>query len=197
MLETILSLYITLMSVIFAGVANMAFCKYPTYQRLNIPMDAGRILSDGKRLFGQNKTWKGFIGMILFGGLSQIVWGLILKTIPSLESLNLFYDVYANSILTNLWIGLLLGLAYIVFELPNSFMKRRLEIMPGKPANNQWKWFFIFIDQADSLLGCALIVAVLVPISWTQFFGFIILGAGTHIVINQLLYFLKLRKNPF
>ena len=67
MLETILSLYITLMSVIFAGVANMAFCKYPTYQRLNIPMDAGRILSDGKRLFGQNKTWKGFIGMILFG----------------------------------------------------------------------------------------------------------------------------------
>ena len=197
MLETILSLYVTLMSVIFAGVANMAFCKYPTYQRLNIPMDAGRILADGKRLFGQNKTWKGFIGMILFGELSQVVWGLILKNSPSLESLNLFYDVYANSILNNLWIGFLLGLAYVVFELPNSFMKRRLEIKPGKPANNQWKWCFIFIDQADSLLGCALVVAVLVPISLAQFFGFILLGAGTHVVVNQLLYWFKLRKNPF
>lgn len=197
MLETTLSLYVTLLSVIFAGIANMVFCKYPTYPWLNIPMDSGRILSDKKRLFGQNKTWKGFIGMIVFGGLSQIIWGIVLKTVPSLESLNLFYDVYANSILTNLWIGLLLGSAYVVFELPNSFMKRRLEIEPGKTAKNQWKWFFVFIDQADSLLGCALVVALLIPISFSQFLGFIILGAGTHIVINQLLYVLKLRKNPF
>lgn len=197
MLETILSLYVTLMSVIFAGIANMVFCKYPTYQRLNIPMDSGRVLSDGKRLFGQNKTWKGFFGMIFFGGISQIVWGLVLTAIPALQSLNLFYEVYANTVVTNLWIGLLLGLAYVVFELPNSFMKRRLAIKPGKTADNQWKALFVFIDQADSLLGCALVVAALVPISWSQFFGFIILGAGTHIVINQLLYVLKLRKNPF
>ncbi len=197
MLETILSLYITLMSVIFAGIANMVFCKYPIAHRLMIPMDAGKRLSDGKRLFGQNKTWKGFIGMTLFGGLFQVIWGLILKMLPSLEPLNLFYGVFINSILNNLWIGLLLGLAYALFELPNSFMKRRLEIKPGKTATNQWKWFFVFIDQADSLLGCALVVALLIPTSWSQFFGFILLGAGTHIVINQLLYFFKLRKNPF
>lgn len=197
MLEMILSLYVTLMSVIFSGVANMVFCKYPTFSRLTIPMDAGKILADGKRLFGQNKTWKGFMGMVLFGSLAQLFWGLILKTTPSLESLNLFYKVFANSILNNLWIGFLLGLAYVVFELPNSFMKRRLEIKPGKTAVNHLKWFFIFIDQADSLLGCALVVAVLVPISWTQFFGFIILGAGTHVVVNLLLYCFKLRKNPF
>ncbi len=197
MLETILSLYVTLMSVIFSGIANMVFCKYPIAQRLTIPMDAGKLLSDGKRLFGQNKTWKGFIGMILFGGLFQVIWGLVLKMIPSLESLNLFYGVYVNSILNNLWIGLLLGLAYVLFELPNSFMKRRLEIKPGQTATNQWKWFFVFIDQADSLLGCALVVALLISISWNQFFGFILLGAVTHIVINQLLYYFKLRKNPF
>ena len=93
------------------------------------------------------------------------------------------------------WIAI--GFSLCRFELPNSFMKRRLAIKPGKTADNQWKALFVFIDQADSLLGCALVVAALVPISWSQFFGFIILGAGTHIVINQLLYVLKLRKNPF
>lgn len=195
--EFVLSLYMTLMAVIFAGIANMAFCKSGVLNNLYIPMDQGKKLKDGKRLFGDNKTWKGFLGMILFGGIFQIFWGFLLKFFPYLESLNLFYTQYNNSVINNLWIGLLLGFAYVLFELPNSFIKRRLAIQPGKPAEDRWKWLFVFIDQADSLVGCGLILAILVPISFQQFIGCIVIGFGTHILVNQFLYRMKLRKNPF
>ncbi|MCD5003111.1 CDP-archaeol synthase [Enterococcus saccharolyticus] len=185
------------MAVIFAGVANMVFCKLPIARRFTIPMDGGKTLSDGKRLFGENKTWKGFIGMMILGSLSQIIWGLCLTIVPSLEQYNLFYAAYKNVWQTNSWIGLLLGFAYVLFELPNSFMKRRLDIRPGKTAENRWKWLFVFIDQADSLLGCALVVALLVPITWQQFLGIILVGSGTHIIVNQVLFRFHLRKNPF
>jgi len=42
----------------------MIFCKSSLLEAAYRPMDAGLILKDGKRLFGANKTWKGFFGMI-------------------------------------------------------------------------------------------------------------------------------------
>ena len=158
-------------------------------------MDAGLILKDGKRLFGANKTWKGFFGMIVWGALAQILWGLLLKGIPSLEKLHLVYAFYENTVLFNLVLGAFLGLAYVLFELPNSFIKRRLEISEGKTAENGWKWTFIWIDQIDSLIGCIIFLLFYIPLSWQQMLGILILGAGTHIGVNRLLYWAKLRKN--
>ena len=50
--------------LVCAGAANMAFVKAPLLVGLSRPMDGGVVLRDGKRLFGDNKTWKGFFGMI-------------------------------------------------------------------------------------------------------------------------------------
>lgn len=196
-MRLILSMYVTLLSVILAGVLNMVFCKSSVMAFANKPMDGGKILSDGKRMFGENKTWKGFFGMMLFGVLSQVLIGHWLQGSPVLEELNLFYQVYPNTISVNAWIGFWLGLAYVVFELPNSWLKRRLNIAPGKTASNAGKWWFIIIDQVDSLFGCALVVAWFVPISLGHYFAFVGLGGVTHLIINQLLYLLKLRRNRF
>ena len=114
-MRSILALYITLMPVILAGVLNMIFCKSPLLEGAYQPMDAGLILKDGKRLFGANKTWKGFFGMIVWGALAQILWGLFLKNIPSLEKLHMVYAFYENTVLFNLVLGALLGLAYVLF----------------------------------------------------------------------------------
>ena len=46
--EFVLSLYMTLMAVIFAGIANMAFCKSGVLNNLYVPMDQGKKLKDGK-----------------------------------------------------------------------------------------------------------------------------------------------------
>ena len=173
----------------------MIFCKSSLLQAAYRPMDAGLMLKDGKRLFGANKTWKGFFGMIVWGALAQLLWGLLLKSIPNLEKLHLVYAFYENTVLFNLVLGALLGLAYVLFELPNSFTKRPLEIREGKTAENGWKWIFIWIDQIDSLIGCILLLLFYIPLSWQQMLGILILGAGTHLGVNRLLYWAKLRKN--
>lgn len=194
-MKSILALYITLMPVILAGILNMIFCKSPLFEGRNAPMDRGHSLRDGKRLFGANKTWKGFWGMVFFGALSQLVWGWLLQVLPELGRQHLIYSHYENSLPLNLLLGSLLGLAYVLFELPNSFVKRRLDIRPGKTADNGWKWLFILLDQIDSLLGCILVLLCFISLSWQQLVGILLVGTLTHLGVNRILFLLKLRKN--
>lgn len=189
-------IYITLMSAIFAGIVNSIFCKTKSLSKLKVPIDNNKTLSDGKRIFGDNKTWKGFIGYIIFNIVFAVIFSFIWK-LTKLEHLNYFYINHNNTITYNLLIGFLLGLFYALFELPNSFIKRRLDIKPGKTINGFKKIFFIFLDQADSIFGMALVVWMFYPIGIGIYLLFVGLGAVTHILINILLYLLHLRKNMF
>ena len=114
-MRSILALYITLMPVILAGILNMIFCKSSLLEAAYRPMDGGLILKDGKRLFGANKTWKGFLGMIVWGALAQILWGLLLKSIPTLETLHFGLCFYENTVLFNLiaWRSFGAGLCFV------------------------------------------------------------------------------------
>ena len=195
-MHLIAMMYVTLAPVILAGVFNMIFCKLGILKFLQIPMDGGRTLRDGNRIFGDNKTWKGFIGYIIFGTISTVLWGAIIKN-TGLNSLNFFYINHENTVGFNLIVGVLLGLFYALFELPNSFVKRRTGINPGKPATGIKKAVFVFVDQADSIFGCALVVWFFYNLGFLKYIGFVVVGAVTHIVINMLLYFAHLRKNMF
>ena len=70
--------------------------------RLMSPMDNGLILSDGYRLFGSSKTWRGLFSSILFSTAAAILF--------ELEPLA----------------GVLFGTLTIVGDLLASFIKRRL-----------------------------------------------------------------------
>ncbi len=196
-MELVLSMYVTLVPAIFAGVLNMIWCKLPILSSLNKPIDNGACLSDGRRLFGDNKTWKGIVGYLLLNTLCMVLWGLLCSSNLALSSRNFFYLTNSNTIGFNLLIGVFLGLGYSLFELPNSFMKRRLGVEPGKTKNGFWKVFFVILDQADSIFGCVLVVAILYPMSIGFYLLYVALGALTHIVFNMLLYFAHLRKNMF
>ena len=194
-MSMILSLYLTLMPVILAGIANMIFCKSSLLDSVNQPIDAGRLLGDGRRLFGANKTWKGFWGMVVWGLLAQLVWSYFLARQPDLEKLHLIYAHYPNKLATNFPLGILLGLAYVAFELPNSYLKRRLDISPGKTAKDAWKYPFILLDQIDSLIGILLVLHLYIPLDWAQVIGLLLVGTLTHLGVNRLLYLAKLRQN--
>lgn len=196
MSKTILCMYVTLLAPILAGVFNMIWCKINFLKKLNVPMDFKKKFFDGKRIFGDNKTWKGFVGYLVLNVICSLLWGLICN-ICHLNHLNYFYINHANTVLYNILIGLLLGLGYSLFELPNSFLKRRLDIVPGKSASGFKKIFFIFLDQADSVFGCCLVVACFYKLGIKLYFLYVLLGAFTHILFNIILYFLKLRKNMF
>ena len=188
-------MYITLMPTIIAGILNMLWCKLKIFKVLNKPIDCNIDFFDGKRLFGDNKTWKGFIGYIFFNIFAAVIWGTICKMF-SFEKLNYFYLYNDNNILFNVYIGSLLGFAYSVFELPNSFIKRRVGVLPGKTNQGLTKIFFVIFDQADSIVGCVLVVNLFYKLNNNLLILYILLGTFTHIVINVLLFFMKLRKNP-
>ncbi len=192
----VVKLYVTLLSAIIAGLVNSIFCKSNVLKFIKKPIDNNIVLKDGKRLFGDNKTWKGLIGYIIFNIIFAVLFGLIWE-VTKLEHLNYFYINHNNTVLYNILIGALLGLFYALFELPNSFIKRRLGIEEGKTTNGLLKVFFIFLDQADSVFGMALVVWMFYPIGICIYLLFVLIGAITHIVLNILLYFLHVRKNPF
>ncbi len=196
MLHLIAQMYVTLGPVILAGIFNMIFCKLKILKSMQVPMDGGRVLRDGNRIFGDNKTWKGFLGYLIFGTVFTVIWGFVIRN-TALNSLDFFYINNENTLTFNMIVGVLLGLAYALFELPNSFVKRRLGITPGKPATGIKKAIFVFVDQADSIFGCALVVWLFYDLGILKYIGFVVVGAVTHIIFNMLLYFAHLRKNMF
>lgn len=195
LLFEIAQIYATLGSVILAGVLNMIFVKLNVCEGLKTPIDRGAVLRDGKRLFGDNKTWKGFLGMVFLGGASQVIWGWICAFLPVVGRNNQLIAAHGNSFSVNLFAGLLFGLAYAVFELPNSFIKRRLDIRAGKTEKGAKGAVFYVIDQIDSLLGVVLCLSLLCPVSFGQYWLYIAVGFFTHSAVNLILYGLKIRRN--
>ncbi len=190
-------MYFTLIPVIIAGVLNMVWCKLPILGSLKKPIDGGANAWDGKRIFGDNKTWKGLVGYVLLNMLCSVLWGMACNKAGFLYEHDFFYVSNKNTLFFNLISGALLGLAYSLFELPNSFLKRRLGIVPGKAPTGFRKAFFVTLDQADSVFGCVLVVCVFYKMSVPFYFAYVALGAATHIILNMLLYLAHLRKNMF
>lgn len=189
---TILKMYITIFPVIIAGILNMLFVKTPLYKRFNRPIDGGGTFCDGKRIFGDNKTWAGFCGMIVFAAAAQVLWGLVCTKFPERC---LIYSRFENTPLFNLSAGAAMGFAYVLFELPNSFIKRRLDIPSGKTVRGVKGAVFFVVDQIDSLFGVTLVYAALFPMTGAVYFSYILLGAVTHLAVSSILYAAKIRKN--
>lgn len=173
--------------VIIAGFLHMAAVKLNLLPFLKIPIDAGKTYK-GKRLFGENKTWRGVILMIIFSTLALYLLLYIYKVYPNLTKYNL---LKTNEYPTYLF-GILYGLGYSLFELPNSFIKRQQNIQGGKKGTI----FNVIFDQADSVIGCFLFIYPVANYDFKFIIGGIVFFTIIHLVINVLLYLLKLRKNP-
>ncbi len=188
------NMYVTIMPIILGGVGNMFFTKTQLYKNNSKPMDGGKLLADGRPIFGKNKTWIGFAGMTIITCIMQVIWGMLCHLL-SIESMNQIYDYNENTIAFNFCIGSSLGLAYVVCELPNSFVKRRLNIRSGKTEKSFIGVIFFFVDQFDSIIGGAIIIGIVSQLSIPEIMKYIALGGITHILVNILLFILKVRKN--
>jgi CDP-diglyceride synthetase len=175
-----------LLPIVPGGILNMAFVKTGVLQSLYKPLDGGLVLRDGKRLFGANKTWKGLIGMIVFTAICTVI-------------LNIFPDQSAafrsGRSLTEIGLyGASLGFAYVIAELPNSFIKRRLDIAPGKNATGIKGILFTVIDQADSIIGGAIVISLYSPMTSYRFWQLVLAASVIHYAINVLMYFVRLKR---
>ena len=195
MINMVVSMYITLIPLILTGIFNMVFCSTALCKKLEKPLDCGKCLKDGKRLFGDNKTFKGLVGYVVIGIITTVFWGGINYLFPAIVEKNFIYVNHNNTVIYNVLIGALLGLAYAIFELPNSYLKRRFDVVPGKTSKGIMKYLFILLDQGDSVIGCVLVIVLVYPMPVWMYLLYVLLGMVTHFVINIFLYIFKLRKN--
>ena len=139
--------------VIVAGLVHLVVLKLDLLPALRRrPIDGGATFR-GRRLFGDNKTWRGAIVTIasttvtawLLAALDACCWQL-----PSLVPFAKTHPIA--------W-GLLLGTGYIVGELPNSFLKRQIGIGPGASGSGLAGRAFWVVDQLDSLVGMLVFVS--------------------------------------
>ncbi|KQC04029.1 MAG: hypothetical protein APR53_00275 [Methanoculleus sp. SDB] len=105
------------------------------------PIDHGRTLADGRRMFGDGKTYRGFFGGIAAG----ICTGLVLLYTETMLGLSV-HTVLSVVLLAT---GALLG------DLVKSFIKRRL----GKDRGEKWR----LADQYDLVAGALLLTAACDP----------------------------------
>ena len=188
-------LYLVL-PVVVAGILNMVFVKAPFLESLKIPMDKGRKLNDGNRLFGENKTWKGFLGMIVLTAFVMLFFQWLALSFEWANSVSLFPYRDWQFPLEGAFYGSIMGLAYVLAELPNSYIKRRIDISPGTNASGLKGKVFLIVDQADSVFGCVLFMPIFYVPSILDAVTIVVLATCLHLLVNFLLYLVGLKNQP-
>jgi CDP-2,3-bis-(O-geranylgeranyl)-sn-glycerol synthase len=139
------------------------------------PIDFGRTLSDGQRLFGDGKTWRGLLGGTVAGAVLGLLLSLPFQILAPSSSWSFGSPATAFAASAVLALGALLG------DLVGAFVKRRMHLPRGAKASG--------LDQYDFVVG-ALVLSLLVP-SWSglRFFsGDALIGLLAIIVITPALH---------
>jgi hypothetical protein len=159
--------------------------RYDLLRRLKRPIDGGRTFR-GRRIFGDNKTWRG--AFCMFSGV--LLAALILSAFAGYWR-RLPVPLQARSP----WlVGSLLGLAVVAGELPNSFVKRQLGIEPGARTRGITGVLVSVFDQGDFVPAVWILLAPL----WVIPFGELLLAfaivVGVHLVLNLIGFAIGARK---
>ena len=154
---------------------------------LKRPLDGG-LRFRGRRLFGDNKTWRGALLMcsgVLLATVVLSLWPWWWDRLPE--------DIRdAGPVLY----GFLLGLGVVVGELPNSFLKRQLDIAPGSQRSSWSGRAITLLDQGDLVIGIwiALLPIWTMPV-WLAAIAFAAISA-IHAAINVVGYAIGARAAP-
>ncbi len=143
-------------------------------------MDFGKNFLDGKRIFGDHKTFRGFF------------FGWLIGALVGLAEVWIFGNQFLFSTLspsTAYLFCILIPLGALVGDLAGAFAKRRLGIAPGG--------LLPVVDQIDFVVGALLFAIPLAMIGWEVAVTVLIITPPIHLLTNFLAYKLKLKKNPW
>jgi len=143
------------------------------------PIDSGKNWSDGRRIFGDGKTYRGLVG----GTACGIVIGIIQMQVQWAPAHFSYIAIFTLSF------GALLG------DIVKSFFKRRLGYERGAK--------FPLVDQLDFVAGAWVLTYLLAPEWFTGNFtlwimiAVLIITPVLHRVTNIVGYYAKLKKEPW
>lgn len=175
-------------SMVIAGCAQTAWFRYPGSERWAFPLDGGATLR-GRRIFGENKTLRGLIVVVPCGAAACALLGwLLLASELSIWSMPL--SGYAL-------LGAAAALGMMLGELPNSFIKRQLDVAPGQPPrSSRWRAVGFIVDRLDSVLGALLLASLVVNVSWVVWLWVLLIGPPIHWTFSVALFWLGVKRRP-
>ena len=157
-----------------------------------MPIDFGRNLGDGERIFGDGKTWRGLVGGTAAGAILGLLVTLPFLVIAPSSSWSFGSPGEALGVSAVLAFGALLG------DLAGAFIKRRLHKPRGAKAPG--------LDQYDFVVGGLLLALAVsawsVPrfFSGDAFFGLlaiILITPALHRAVNVLGYRMGKKHEPW
>ena len=171
------------LAVLGAPLLHAPVLRWDLLPSLKRPLDGGATLG-GRRLLGDNKTWRGALcmtGGVVLATLVLWQWGWWRDQLP---------EAIDDSA------PLLVGLGTVGGELPNSFLKRRLDIAPGQRRHSAGGIALAVLDQGDLVLGIwvALLPIWTMPV-WLAAIAFAAISA-IHAAINVIGFAIGARAAP-
>ena len=169
---------------VLAGVVHTAWLRSPASRPLAIPLDGGLTLR-GRRLLGDNKTVRGFVVIVPATGaaFATLAWALGAGgSTPPAGLWDLGPAGYAL-------LGLAADVGFMAGELPNSLLKRQLDIPPGgTPRGWLPRLVCLAVDRLDSIVGMLATVSLLVPTPWQVWLYVLAVGPAIHLGFSALLF---------
>jgi hypothetical protein len=176
---------------VLAGCAQVAWLASPWSRRFLMPLDGGRTFR-GRRIFGANKTVRGFVVMVPATALAFIVVAQAAAhgNPQAIGLWPLAPGAYA-------WLGVLAGLGFMLGELPNSFVKRQLDIAPGAISPHRAAAAGQLVaDRLDSGLGMLTALSLAVRVPWRTWALVLFVGWTLHWSFSVVLFRLRVKPRP-
>lgn len=170
-----------------AGLANGAPVianKVPFLNKFTAPMDFKKNYR-GKRIFGDNKTWRGFLAGIFTAIVTVWLQQIAYQNFGWAASWSGPINYSSTSVFA---LGFLLGAGALLGDALESFIKRQLEI----PSGESWFPF----DQLDYVIGGIVFASFLVQLAILYYLLILIVWFALHIINAYLFYLLGFKDKP-
>ncbi|MEX0616420.1 MAG: CDP-archaeol synthase [Candidatus Woykebacteria bacterium] len=164
-----------ILPLLLSGVVHHFFViKYDIFKSLKLPVDLG-VTFFGQRVFGDSKTLRGFMVVIILTGLFMYILSFVY---PS-------FQLKVNPFLA----GTLLGFGYSLGELPTSFLKRRFDVPTTGQETGLKGFVFYTLEQIDSVIGALIIAQFLLTLDIRTTTSLFVTGVLLHSILDLVLYF--------
>ncbi len=176
-----------------AGLANGAPVianKIPFIRDFKLPMDFGKSWRR-RRIFGDNKTWRGLLSGVVAGILVIYLQSVFVKNFGGnfiLEVHPDYYSILVGDIWRTLLLGGLLGFGALFGDAIESSIKRQLNVTAGDP------WFPF--DQIDFIIGGLMACYPLIVFDLRGYLLITVVWFSLHIISSYLGFLSNLKERP-
>jgi CDP-2,3-bis-(O-geranylgeranyl)-sn-glycerol synthase len=177
-------LWLELVSTFWILIPAYAANGFPPFARGKRPIDFGKRLADGHRIFGNGKTIEGFV----LGMAAGIFYAGVLSWLaPTLNAYAAIWGVTLPRM--SLFIGFMIALGALIGDLAGSFIKRRLGLARGTSV--------LFLDQLNFVVGALLFAYAFTQITLWMVVIALIITPALHRLVCMIGYALGLKGVPW